>query len=155
MRAVGMRDGRAPAESVLAACAGFLLGVLWMDLMFDVQVLRQPGGAPLPEPVLASIAGYYHRVTTDASPMGTLIAAVMLVAVTGALWQLVRRPGPRTAIAALLIAVPVALALGRVVPDAVRLGLRQDPIDVQSALARGICRGHLVCLASVAAFLVL
>jgi hypothetical protein len=150
-----MRSGRAPAERVLPACAGFLLGVLWMDLMFDVQVLRQPGGAPLPEPVLASIAGYYHRVTTDASPMGALIAAVMLVAVVAALWQLVRGPGLRTAMAALLIAVPVALALGRIVPDAVRLGLRHDPIDVQSALARGICRDHLVCFASVAVFLIL
>jgi hypothetical protein len=150
-----MASERPPTSGVLAACAGFLLGVLWMDLMFDVQVLRHPGGAVLPEPVLASIAGYYHRVTTDAQPMGSLIAAVMVVAVGGALWRAIRMPGWRTALSVLLVTGPVALALGRVVPNAVRLGLRSDPVAVQSELARGIFRGHLVCLASVAAFLFL
>ncbi len=56
-----------------AACAGFLLAVLWMDLMFDVQVLRHRDAA-LPEPVLASIAAYYRRATTTSRPMGHLIA---------------------------------------------------------------------------------
>ena len=51
-------------QRVLAACGGFLLAVLWFDLMFDVQVLRHGSAAVLPEPVLASIAGYYRRVTT-------------------------------------------------------------------------------------------
>ena len=54
---------------LLAACGGFLLAVLWMDLMFDVQVLRHRRDAQLPEPVLASIAAYYGRVTTRARPM--------------------------------------------------------------------------------------
>lgn len=52
-------------SAILAVCGGFLLAVLWMDLMFDVQVLRhrdEPG--ELSEAVLASIAGYYRRVTT-------------------------------------------------------------------------------------------
>jgi hypothetical protein len=52
----------------VTAGAGFLLAVLWFDLMFDVQVLRAAPGA-LPEPVLASIAGYYARVTTAARPI--------------------------------------------------------------------------------------
>ena len=52
-------------------------------------------------------------------------------------------------------AVPIVLALGRVVPNAVRLGARNDPLAVQSALARAICRDHLVCLASIAAFVAL
>ena len=48
-----------------APAAGFLLAVLWFDLMFDVQVSATPAGE-LPEQVLASIAGYYRRVTTTA-----------------------------------------------------------------------------------------
>ena len=48
-----------------AAGCGFLLAVLWFDLMFDVQALRAPEGE-LPERSLASIAGYYARVTTAA-----------------------------------------------------------------------------------------
>src|SRR5438094_4323905 len=60
--------------AVLALCAGFLLAVLWFDLMFDVQVLGRGRGAdPLPEEVLASIAAYYRRVTTQARPMNYLV----------------------------------------------------------------------------------
>lgn len=67
--------------AVLTACAGFLLAVLWMDLIFDAQVLsHRHAGDELPESVLASIAGYYHRAT--ARPMSTLIAAVMGVLLT-------------------------------------------------------------------------
>jgi hypothetical protein len=138
---------------LLAACAGFLVGVLWMDLMFDVQALRAP--VEMPEAALASIAAYYRRVTTDAWPMGPVIACVMVVAVLAALWQAVRTPGLRTAAVLLLVVLPVGLALGRVVPDAVRLGTRGDPVAAQAALARSIGRDHVVCLASMLAVLVL
>ncbi len=70
-------------NAFVTAGAGFLAAVLWFDLMFDVQAGAWPGrggceGAVLPEPVLASIAGYYARVTTAARPMNRLVAAVML-----------------------------------------------------------------------------
>ena len=58
---------------MVTAAAGFLVAVLWFDLMFDVQVLRHRHHGVLPEPVLVSIAGYYRRVTTTASPMGRLV----------------------------------------------------------------------------------
>ncbi len=58
----------------VTAGAGFLLAVLWFDLMFDVQTLRHRTGV-LPKPVLDSIAGYYGRVTGAARPMNLLIAA--------------------------------------------------------------------------------
>ena len=141
------------ARAALAAGAGFLLGVLWMDLMFDVQTLRHAG--QIPEPVLASIAAYYRRVTTDASPMSALIATTMALVVGGALWRVLRAPGWGSVAALALIAVPVALAAVRVVPNAVRLGQRTDPAVVQDALARAIARDHLLCVAAVAAFLVM
>jgi hypothetical protein len=50
--------GGRPMPRILAASGGFLLAVLWMDLMFDVQVLASElGGAPMPESALASSAG--------------------------------------------------------------------------------------------------
>src|SRR5258708_11438721 len=61
-----------------AAGAGFLLAVLWFDLMFDVQT-RKHGGGVLPAAVLTSISAYYRRVTTDAYPMNRLVAVVMLL----------------------------------------------------------------------------
>ena len=63
----------------ITAAAGFLLAVLWFDLMFDTQMLAYRDAAVARDSVLASIAAYYRRVTTDASPMGRLVSAAMLV----------------------------------------------------------------------------
>jgi hypothetical protein len=140
---------------LLAACGGFLIAVLWMDLMFDVQVLRHRRAGPeLPERVLASIAGYYRRVTTDAWPMNYLIAAVMVGGIAALIAEIATAPWWRGVTSLLLLGGPVALAAARVVPNAVRLGTRADSAAVQSALARAICREHLLCLAAVVAFFV-
>ena len=61
----------------MCAGAGFLLAVLWFDLMFDVQVLRHRIGDE-PDETLASIAAYYRRVTTAARPMNRLVMTAML-----------------------------------------------------------------------------
>jgi hypothetical protein len=142
------------ASPILAACGGFLLAVLWMDLMFDVQVLGYRESANLPEPVLASIAAYYHRVTTSARPMGHLVGAVMAIALVTLAVELAA--GGRASwipLTSLVVVVgPIALAALRVVPNAVRLAARSDSAEQQSALARAICRDHLVCLAGVLVF---
>jgi hypothetical protein len=140
---------------LLTACGGFLLAVLWMDLLFDVQVLRhRERDRALPEPVLASIAAYYRRVTTDARPLGHLVGLVMIVALAVLGVQITVGHGPRwlAGVSLLLAGGPVLLALLRVVPNAVRLGSRADPPAQQSALARSICRDHLLCLAGILAF---
>lgn len=136
------------------ACGGFLLAVLWFDLMFDVQVLRHRRG-DLPEPVLASIAAYYRRTTSEAMPMGYAVGLAMLVGVAAVLGQALSGSVPRWAwLGSLVLAAgPSALAVVRVLPNATRLGRRADPIAVQSALARRICADHLLCLAAIAAFL--
>jgi hypothetical protein len=139
---------------ILAAGGGFLLAVLWFDLMFDVQALRAPRDVPLPEPVLASIAGYYRRVTIDAQPMPRLVALVMAVLLATAL--LAPAPAGAARVASLaLLGVPIALALGRVFPQARRLAARADPPAEQSRLARSIAWAHVACLAAIAAFLAL
>jgi hypothetical protein len=144
--------------TLLTACGGFLLAVLWMDLMFDVQVLgHRSAGGQLPEPVLASIAGYYHRATTTSRPMSRLIALVMVILLGALGFQAVRGhdPGWLLAISAGLAGVPMALALTNTVPSAVRLGHRADTPAEQTRLARSICRDHLICAGSMLAFLVL
>jgi ABC-type uncharacterized transport system permease subunit len=139
-----------------AAGGGFLLAVLWMDLMFDVQAWRL-GDPPGDAARLQSIVAYYRRVTTDAFPMNRLIAAVMLATVAltalGALRARVRRG--RHLAALLFAAAPIGLALARVFPNAVRLGAGADPPAVQAALARGILQDHVACFAAIAAFVAL
>jgi hypothetical protein len=146
------------ATSLLTACSGFLLAVLWMDLMFDAQVLavRQAGG-DLPESVLASIAGYYRRAVTESRPMSRLIAVVMVVLLAALAFRAVRGndPGWLVAASAVLAGAPVLLALTHTVPNAVRLGSRSGSSADQTGLARSIWRDHLVCAGCMLAFLVL
>jgi hypothetical protein len=143
---------------LLTACSGFLLAVLWMDLIFDVQVLQyRSAGEQLPEPVLASIANYYHRATTTSRPMSRLIAIVMLILLAALGIQALQGhdPGWLLATSAALAGGPMALALTRTVPSAVRLGRRADDPAEQTRLARTICRDHLVCFGGMLAFLAL
>jgi hypothetical protein len=144
------------APLILSACGGFLLAVLWFDLMFDVQILRHRE-RELPEPVLSSIAAYYLRVTTTAQPMGALIAVVMLAAIVTLVAEIVRDDGRRLlAVVSLLVGgAPIALAAVRTVPNAMRLGSRSGSILEQSLLARSICRDHVIELIAVVAFLAL
>ena len=139
----------------ISAGAGFLLAVLWFDLMFDVQVRRHREG-DLPEEVLASIAGYYRRVTTAARPMNRLISAAMLATLAAVIVQIARGDEPRwVGWASLgLVGSAVALAAAHTVPAAVRLGARRDPPDAQSRLARSILRDHVLCFAAIASTLV-
>lgn len=140
---------------LLTACAGFLLAVLWMDLIFDVQVLRHPD--ELPEAVLVSIAAYYRRATTTSRPMSRLIVVVMLILLGALGFQAARGhdPGWLLVTSAILAAVPMLLALTHTVPSAIRLGQRTDGPTEQSRLARAIFKDHLVCAGSMLAFLVL
>jgi len=144
-------------SALLVAGGGFLLAVLWMDLMFDVQVLRHGQRGELPEPVLASIAAYYRRVTTSARPMGHLVGAVMVSTLIALAVQIAAGGEPRwVGLASLPLACgPILLAFVRVLPNAVRLGARSDPPARQSALARSICRDHLLCFGGILGFVVL
>jgi hypothetical protein len=142
---------------ILTLCGGFLLAVLWMDLMFDVQVLRFRAMQELPEEVLTSIAAYYRRVTTDARPMNHAVGGVMLVTILALLAQILLASGERWVglISVPLCGGPILLAGLRVVPYAVRLGLRADAALEQTRLARAICRDHLFCLGGIMLFVAL
>jgi hypothetical protein len=136
---------------VLVAGGGFLAAVLWFDLMFDVQAL---GSAPSAD-AIASIMAYYRRVTTQAAPMGHLVAAVMATTLVAGVLDLTRAERRRAlrAMALLLAAAPIALALLRVVPNAVTLGRAATVGPEQIALARSILWDHVLCFACILGFL--
>lgn len=138
-------------NAIAAAGAGFLVAVLWFDLMFDVQT-RGHAGDRIPDPVLASISAYYRRVTTEASPMSRLIPVVMAITVLAIIAEIARRPAAGwMAWASLALALSaIGLAMARTVRNAVRLGRAADPSETQARLARTICRDHQFCLAAMA-----
>jgi hypothetical protein len=141
-------------EVVTAAGAGFLLAVLWMDLMFDLQVRHDP----VDSAAVRSIAGYYRRVTTDARPMNQLVALAMLVTLASIEVQVVAAGAGDTswwsALAAPFALGPIALAGVRTVPSAVRLGQTTDSGPAELALARRILADHLLCFAGIAVVVV-
>lgn len=142
----------------VTAGAGFLIAVLWFDLMFDVQVIRhRRSGDDLPEQVLASIATYYARVTTAARPMNFLVATTMVLTITAIVLEIagddVRSWVAWTSLA--LTAAAVGVAGGHTVAAARRFGTRADTAPAQSRLARSILRDHLFCLAAMSSVLVL
>jgi hypothetical protein len=141
-------------SALVSAGAGFLLAVLWFDLMFDVQILAQRGGEA-PEQVLASIAAYYRRVTTAARPMNRLVPVAMLATIAGIIVEITAGHQARWAVwlSLVLAVVPVVLAGAHTVPSAVRLGARSDPPQRQSEIARTVGREHLFCFCAIAALL--
>jgi hypothetical protein len=140
----------------VTAGTGFLLAVLWFDLMFDRQVIGRNAGE-LSEDVLASVSNYYARVTTAARPMNLLIAAVMLGTLASILAEILDGETPSwVAWVSLALATGAILTAAlRTVPSAVRLGTRRDSIPRQSALARSILHQHLACIAAILTVLIL
>ena len=138
-------------HAAAAAGLGFLLSVLWFDLMFDVQA-RHPRTGDLPADVRDSIAAYYRRVTTAARPMNRLVALAMVVTLGALVGEIVT--GDVAAgfawVSLALAASAIGLAAARTVRNAVRLGTQADDVATQTALARRILADHLACLAAIA-----
>ncbi|MCB1290409.1 MAG: hypothetical protein H6521_01065 [Mycolicibacterium sp.] len=143
---------------IMTACAGFLLAVLWMDLIFDTQIARWGrGGKEGATSALESICGYYRRATTTSRPMSALIPAVMGILLAALAFEATRgiRPAWLMALSGVLAGGPILLALLRTVPNAARLGRRTDPEGEQIRLAQAILGDHLLCLVAVVTFLVI
>ncbi len=140
---------------VITAAAGFLIAVLWLDLMFDVQLLRHRDSSSAAAEPLDSISAYYRRVTTTASPMGRLVALVMLALVAGLITQVVRGDAHIfvSAVSIAAAAIGISLAGARTLPAAQRLGTRVDGADAQHRIGRGILRDHLICFTAMVTLL--
>ena len=138
----------------VTAGAGFLLAVLWFDLMFDVQVLR----AERRDEGVASIAAYYRRVTLEAYPMNRLVAVVMLGTVAALIAQVADGDAPRWAsgISLALTLGATGLAAAHTFGNGARLGTRTGtPFErAGSARAADAARPR-VCLAAIVTVLVL
>ena len=137
----------------VTAGAGFLLAVLWFDLMFDVQVLR----AERREEAVASIAAYYKRVTLEARPMNRLVAVMMLGTLTALIIQVADGDAPRWAsgISLALTLGATGLAATHTFGNGARLGTQKDPFERQGQLARLMLRDHVICLAAIVTVLML
>ena len=110
---------------------------------------RKHAGDPLPTEVLASISAYYRRVTTEAYPMNRLVALVMLLTLAAIVAEILEGVHPWWIgwASLMLVGSGVVSTLRRTVPNARRLGSAKDSPEMQSTLARAICRDHLFSFA--------
>ena len=141
---------------LVSSGAGFLLAVLWFDLMFDTQVLGQRGKA-LREDTLDSISRYYSRVTTTAKPMNRVVGLVMLVTLGALIIQVQQNQilTSRAIISLILLISAIALALGHTLRNAIRLGRQDADLVTQSRLARLVFRDHVICFVAIGTLLML
>ncbi len=134
-------------EAFVVAPAGFLLAVLWFDLMFDTQVR----GAHPAAGAVTSISAYYRRVTTDARPMNFAVSAAMVATTAAIVVEIVTTNPVWLGWVSLALALaPMGLAAGRTVPNAKRLGQASGPTEDQLPRARSVLRDHRWCLVSIA-----
>ena len=137
------------------AGAAFLICVLWFDLMFDVQV-RGHDGDSVPAAALASISGYYRRLT-EAWRMSRLVAVVMLLTLLVIVLEIVfgRYHWWIEWISLFAAVSAIGLARVRTIPNASRLGKASDSPEEQSRLARRVYKDHIYCISAMTIVLVL
>jgi hypothetical protein len=129
-------------------CIGFMLAVLYIDLMFDVTAVPyRRTGAALPKEVLAPITHYYGRITQNPY----VLMFVMLTATVCLVAEIVYDLVPRWAAYSSLFFMGLAMVAGslKVIPTAQRLGSDKDPADVQTSLIHHMLPSHLVLLVSI------
>ena len=120
-------------QAFATASAGFLLAVLWFDLMHDVLARGE-----VADDDLATIQRYYRRVTTEAFPMNRLVLVAMLCLLAALVAELVGDSVPAWApTASLVLAVPPIVLSRKVVRMAKALTTRDE--------AKTILRDHVFC----------
>ena len=129
----------------LFLCIGFMLAVLYIDLMFDVTAVpHRRSKAALPKEVLAPIVHYYRRITQNPY----VLMFVMFTATVCLVLQIVYDLTPRWAAYSSLAAMGLAMVAGtvKVIPTAQRLASGQDSEDRQTALIHSMFPSHIVLL---------
>lgn len=134
--------------TTLFACIGFMLAVLYIDLMFDVTAVPyRRSGTTLPKEVLDPIVHYYGRITQNPYVLMFVMLTTTVCLITQIVYDLV----PRWAGYSSLVMMGLAMVAGtvKVIPTAQRLASGKDPVDVQTALVHNMFPSHLVLLISI------
>jgi hypothetical protein len=144
-------SGEVPGKMVAALlflCIGFMIAVLYIDLVFDASALSyRDSSEPLSAAVLGPIATYYRYITRNPY----LLMLVMLTALGCILAQIVYGLAPRWAAYASLsvMAANMLVAVSKVIPTAKRLAGGKDEVGLQSHMVHSMLPYHLALLAAV------
>ena len=132
----------------LFLCLGFMMAVLYIDLMFDVSAVPyRKTGAALPPAVLDPITHYYGRITQN--PYVLMFVMLTTTICLGA--EIYYNLAPRWAGYASLALMGLSMVTGtvKVIPTAQRLGSAQDSPEARTKMVHGMLPAHLVLLVNI------
>jgi hypothetical protein len=130
-----------------------LLGVLSMDLAFDLYAYPPSAAGVLPDDAAASLGTYYGRILGN-NPMAPLVMLAMVGTIGGSFYQLARARSDRWlhAVAFVLCTSPIVVTAFRVVPAATRIAAQSEAPTILADLARTVLYAHVFCFASFVLF---
>jgi hypothetical protein len=129
----------------LFLCIGFMICILYTDLVFDVSALPfRNTKANLPKDVLDPIITYYRYITKNP----WLLIFVMLTAATSIGAQIMFGMVPASVgyASAALMAMVMLLGVLKVIPAAQRLAAGKDTEDRQTGLVHSLFPYHILLL---------
>ena len=134
----------------LFLCLGFMMAVLYIDLMFDVSAApyRKTNEA-LPKAVLDPITHYYGRITQNPY----VLMFVMLTTTLCIGSEILYNSAPRWASYSSLFLMGLSMVTGtlKVIPTAQRLGAGTDPEDVRTRMVHSMLPFHLILMVNIIA----
>ena len=134
-------------------CVGFMLAVLYIDLMFDVTAVPyRRTGTTLPKEVLEPITRYYGRITQNPYVLMFVMLTTTVCLVAEVVYDLVPRWVGYTSL--VLMGLAMLAGAGKVIPTAQRLASGKDPEDTQTRLIHSMFPAHaflLICILLLAA----
>jgi hypothetical protein len=133
--------------AILFLCIGFMIAVLYIDLVFDISALpHRHTRESLPEAVLDPIATYYRYITRNPY----LLMFVILTAATCIVLEIAYDLTPRWIgyASLLLIGLCMLTAALKVIPIAQRLSSGRDTRELRSRMVHSMLPFHLGLLFS-------
>jgi hypothetical protein len=132
----------------LVLCIGFMMAVLYIDLMFDVSAApyRRTRTA-LPKHVLDSITHYYGRITQN--PYVLMFVILTATACIGAEIAYHLAPPWAGYSSLFLIGLSMVLSALKVIPTAQRLGAATDSEEARTRMIHGMLPFHIVLLINI------
>jgi hypothetical protein len=132
----------------LFLCLGFMMAVLYIDLMFDISAASyRKTNAALPKTVLDPITHYYGRITQNPYVLMFVMLTAVLCIGAEILYNLV----PRWASYSSLFLMGLSMITGtlKVIPTAQRLGAGTDTEDERTRMIHSMLPFHLVLMVNI------
>jgi hypothetical protein len=132
----------------LFLCLGFMMAVLYIDLMFDIMAAPyRKTNAALPKAVLDPITHYYGRITQNPYVLMFVMLTALLCIGSEILYNLVPRWAAYASLGLMLLSMMTGVA--KVIPTAQRLGAGTDTEDERTRMVHSMMPFHLILMVNI------